>query len=55
MPLQWPVMPKLTVRLPDDLHQQIVDAAEADRRSVNSELLWLIEQALQVRDARSAA
>ncbi|HEX5497551.1 MAG TPA: Arc family DNA-binding protein [Mycobacteriales bacterium] len=40
---------KITVRIPDDLHARIVTAAQADRRSLNGEILWLVEQALTQR------
>ncbi|HEX5497200.1 MAG TPA: toxin-antitoxin system HicB family antitoxin [Mycobacteriales bacterium] len=40
---------KINVRIPDDLHARIVVAAQHDRRSLNGEILWLIEQALTQR------
>jgi predicted HicB family RNase H-like nuclease len=39
-------MKNLNVRFPDDLHARIQQAAEQDRRSVNAEILWLIERGL---------
>lgn len=39
-------MKSISVRFPDDLHDRVKQASEASRRSVNSEILWLIEQAL---------
>ncbi|MEV6594053.1 Arc family DNA-binding protein [Streptomyces acidicola] len=39
-------MVKVTVRIPDELHARLVAQAETDRRSLNSELLHLIEVAL---------
>jgi predicted HicB family RNase H-like nuclease len=43
-------MAELTVRIPDDLHAQVREAAQEDRRSVNAEILWLIEQGLAARE-----
>ncbi|HEX5497563.1 MAG TPA: Arc family DNA-binding protein [Mycobacteriales bacterium] len=40
---------KITVRIPTDLHTRVVAAAQADRRSLNGEILWLLEQALTQR------
>ena len=42
----------MNLRLPDDLHARIAAAAEAGRRSLHGEILWLIEQALNEEDAR---
>ncbi|MEU6282364.1 Arc family DNA-binding protein [Streptomyces sp. NPDC047028] len=39
-------MVKVTVRIPDELHARLVTQAEADRRSLNSEILHLLEGAL---------
>lgn len=38
----------LTVRLPDDVHQRIRESADTDRRSLNSEIVVLIERGLEV-------
>lgn len=40
-------MKNVNVRFPDDLHAQIKQAAERDKRSLNAEILWLIERALK--------
>jgi len=37
---------KFNLRLPDDLHARLTAQAAADRRSLNSEILYLIEVAL---------
>ena len=37
---------KVTVRIPDELHARLVAQAEADRRSLNSEILHLLDGAL---------
>ena len=42
-------MAKVTFRLPDDLHERLVEAAEEDRRSLNGEILVLVEWALDER------
>ena len=36
---------RLTLRLPATLHQQIVALARRDRRSLNGELVFLLERA----------
>ena len=47
----------LNLRLPDDMHAELAAAAETDRRSLNTEILYLLQIALQVREAdrRAAA
>ena len=42
-------MANLSIRIPDDIHQQAKAAAEADRRSLNQEIIWLLEAGLQAR------
>ena len=37
---------RISLRLPDDLHQRAKEASERDRRSLHSELLYLIERGL---------
>ncbi|MDQ0760536.1 Arc family DNA-binding protein [Streptomyces canus] len=39
-------MLKFTLRIPDDLHARLITQAETDRRSLNSEILHLLEVAL---------
>ncbi|MBV6699411.1 Arc family DNA-binding protein [Kitasatospora aureofaciens] len=39
-------MIKFTLRIPDDLHDRITVQAATDRRSLNSEMLHLLEVAL---------
>jgi len=39
-------MKHLTLRLPDDVHGRLVAQAENDRRSLNSEIVYLLEVAL---------
>jgi len=40
-------MKNINVRVPDYLHAQVKRAAERDRRSLNAEILWLIERGLE--------
>ncbi|SEF93070.1 Arc-like DNA binding domain-containing protein [Thermomonospora echinospora] len=46
-------MIRLSLRLPDDLHTRLVARAHADRRSLNSEILHLLETALNTTDDES--
>lgn len=46
------VLVRLTVRLPDELHERLVVAALAGRRSVNSELIVRLEDGLKGREQR---
>ncbi|MFG2877067.1 Arc family DNA-binding protein [Streptomyces sp. NPDC048337] len=39
-------MVQLTLRLPDDVHARLTAQAEKDRRSLNSEIVHLLEAAL---------
>jgi hypothetical protein len=48
-------MGQLTIRTDDELHQRITQAAEQDRRSINQEMLWLLEAGLMNRDQVRAA
>jgi predicted HicB family RNase H-like nuclease len=40
-------MKHINLRLPDDLHAALLAVADADRRSLNSTIIVLLEQALQ--------
>jgi hypothetical protein len=42
-------MAKTTLRIPDDLYAKVEEIAEQERRSINAQLLVLIERA--VKDA----
>jgi predicted HicB family RNase H-like nuclease len=46
-------MKHMNLRVPDDIHARIKAASDADRRSLNAEILWLIEQALDQREGGS--
>ena len=39
----------MNLRLPDDLHAQLAEAAKADTRSLNSEIVHLLRRALERR------
>lgn len=45
-------MASTTLRLPDNLYDRIRAVAELDRRSVNSELVWLLERGLDCQEGR---
>jgi predicted HicB family RNase H-like nuclease len=40
-------MKHMNLRLPDDLHALLAEAARADERSLNSEVIWLLRKALE--------
>lgn len=42
-------MKQMNLRLPDDVYEQVKAHAEAERRSIHAQLLWLIEKALKER------
>lgn len=44
-------MIRFALRLPEDLHAQLVAQAAFDRRSINSEILHLLETALTAVEA----
>ncbi|WP_106972683.1 Arc family DNA-binding protein, partial [Streptomyces yerevanensis] len=44
-------MVQLTLRLPDDVHARLTAQAEVDRRSLNSEIVHLLEVALTAVEA----
>ncbi|NEA21355.1 Arc family DNA-binding protein [Actinomadura bangladeshensis] len=39
-------MVRISLRLPEELHTRLVERATADRRSLNSEILHLLESTL---------
>ncbi|MFD4508413.1 Arc family DNA-binding protein [Streptomyces sp. NPDC058457] len=41
---------RISLRLPADLHERLVERARADRRSLNSEILHLLEAAIGPTD-----
>ena len=45
-------MSAVTVRIPDDLHQQLRDVAKAEHRSLNNQMLVLWMDALKRRDQK---
>jgi hypothetical protein len=44
-------MKSVNVRFPDDLHARVKAVSERDRRSLNAQILWLIEKGLQASDS----
>lgn len=40
----------VNVRIPEELHQRVKDSADTDRRSLNSQILWLLEAGLDRKD-----
>lgn len=44
-------MHALNLRLPDDLHATVKALAEQEHRSINSEIIALLEQAIRERGA----
>jgi len=42
-------MATFTIRVPDEMHERIKAAADEDRRSMNSEIEWLLDAALTKR------
>ena len=40
-------MKQLYIRLPDQLHEQLVRLAEKERRSLNAQVVYLLEHAVQ--------
>jgi predicted HicB family RNase H-like nuclease len=38
---------KITVRMPREVHQSLVEMADKDRRSVNAQILVILERAAQ--------
>ena len=43
-------MKNLNVRMPDEMHARLAAAAEASRRSLNSEVLYLLDLGLIAED-----
>jgi hypothetical protein len=43
-------MKQLYLRLPDELHEYLVKLAERERRSLNAQIVYLLEQATQQPD-----
>lgn len=40
-------MKKLTIRLSDELSKRVAELARQNQRSVNRQVIWLIEQAVK--------
>jgi hypothetical protein len=39
-------MKQVALRLPDDLHLELVEWAKREKRSLHAQLLWIIQQAV---------
>jgi hypothetical protein len=48
-------MKVMTIRIDDELHADVTQAAQADGRSVNREIAYLLRAALEQRDKRDNA
>ncbi|HEY5420124.1 MAG TPA: Arc family DNA-binding protein [Marmoricola sp.] len=46
-----PGLVAITIRLPDATHAKLQEAAGEDMRSMNAELVWLLNEALERRAA----
>lgn len=46
---------KVTIRIPDDLHQALVKLSEQDTRSLNGEIIALLREAIAERKKKSQA
>ena len=44
-------MATFTIRIPDTMRTRIKAFAEADKRSMNGEVEWLLEEALKARES----
>lgn len=47
-------MRSLNLRLPDDLHAMVKALADTDHRSMNGEIIALLEEAVRERNARDS-
>lgn len=47
-------MKHLSLRLGDDLHARVKDTAEADKRTLNAQVEWLLEAGLEARERGGA-
>jgi predicted HicB family RNase H-like nuclease len=45
--LQTPHDAKVTLRLPAELHEQLVAAAKSDQRSLNAQIVWMLQRSLE--------
>lgn len=43
---------KITIRIPPELHEQLVKAAEQDTRSLNGEIIALLRAAIASREKK---
>lgn len=48
-------MMRITLRLPDDVHARLIAHAQTDRRSLNSQIVHLLETALDAAEKHDKA
>lgn len=48
-------MKKLTIRLDDDQHARLAALAKANQRSVNKQVIWIIEQVTSGQKSQNTA
>lgn len=46
---------KITIRIPADLHQELVEVSEQDNRSLNGEIITLLKDAIDAHKKKKAA
>ena len=47
-------MKNLNVRMSDELHARLKEAADGDERSLNGEIIWLLQAALYQRQRQES-
>jgi hypothetical protein len=47
-------MRQVGLRLPDDLHAEVVEWAKREKRSLHAQLLWIVQHAMDEERAASA-
>jgi len=53
MTQEQPDLAKYSLRLPKDLYAQLAELAQKHRRSINKELVYMIEQAIAAEKERA--
>jgi predicted HicB family RNase H-like nuclease len=46
------LFPSISIRFPPEIHDRVKDSAAASRRSLNMEVVTLVEEALKEREAK---
>lgn len=44
---------KLTIRIPEELHEKLTHLAQKDTRSLNAELIVLLKEAVEQRERKA--